>query len=448
MKRFSRIRALCAAGLCSTVFISGPVQAEDLVQLYNAALNSDPQLQAAQFDHQASQEVITQAWAGYRPTVSLDYDQVETTQQIISSDNEVYEAGNTSFPSTSWTITVSQPIFRYANYVRIGQAKSELRQADAELVNAQQEMMLRISEGYMEALAAKDELGFLQAELNAAKRHLEQAVGREDAAVGRAVDRYDAEARVASVEADYAEADVALRDAYEALYEMTGRDPEMLATLKAEIEMTPPVPAEEQHWLTNAMQNNPALVAQREAVDVARKEVKRQSGGHFPTLDAVWRTTNQTTEGTLFGGGSEVETEELMIRFNLPIYSGGAVSSQKREAVARYHSAEQELTRITRESRRQSREAYWGVMNAVKRVAALNKEVAAQEATLDLRRAAFDAGLETAISVLDAERDLFSAKRDLSRAKYDYLVNGLRLKALVGVLTQDDLMLVNNWLES
>ncbi|GGK78397.1 TolC family outer membrane protein [Amphritea balenae] len=440
-------RVLRSAGLCSVLFISAESQAENLIQLYQAALEGDPQLQAALFDHQASQEVVTQAWAGYRPTVSFDYDQVETTQNIVSSDNNPYQDGTTSFPSTTWSITVTQPIFRYANYVRIGQAKSELRQADAELVDAQQTMMLRISEAYMEALAAKDELGFLQAELSAARQHLEQAEGRENAAVGRAVDRYDAEARVASVEADYAEADVALRDAFESLYEMTGRDPAHLAELQAEIDLVLPVPADERHWLTNAMSNNPALVAQREAVDVARREVKRQNAGHFPTLDAVLRNTNQDTQGTLFGGGSEVETEELQLRFNLPIYSGGAVSSQKREAVARYHSAEQELTRIIRASRRGSREMYWGVVNAVKRVKALNKAVSAQQATLDLRRAAFDAGLETAISVLDAERDLYSAKRDLSRAKYDYLVNGLRLKALVGVLTQDDLILVNNWLD-
>lgn len=299
----------------------------------------------------------------------------------------------------------------------------------------------------MGALAATDELAFLNAELGAARKHLDQAEGREEASVGRTVDRYDAEARVASVEADYAEADIARRDAYEALYEMTGIDSVSLSALKAEIDLVLPVPADEQHWLKSAMTNNPALIVQREAVEVSREEVKRQNSGHFPTLDAVFRNSYQDTGGSLFGGASEVETQEMMIRFNLPIYSGGSVSSQKREAVARYHSAEQELTRILRESRRQSRDTYWGVVNTVKRVNALKKAVESQEATLELRRAAYNARLETAISVLDAERDLYSAKRDLSRAKYDYLINGLRLKALVGVLTQDDLVLVNNWLE-
>lgn len=440
-------RALSGAGLFGVLVMPLSAQAENLNELYQAALENDPQLRAAAFDHTASQEVVTQAWAGYRPTVTFDYDEVDTTQNIVSSDNTVFQTGSTSFPTTTWTLTISQPIFRYANYLRIGQAKAELRKADAELISAQQELMLRLSENYLQALAAEDELGFLQAELKAANEQLELAAGREDAAIGRSVDRYDAEARVAAVEADFAEADLALRDAYEGLYEIAGRDPAGLAKLKSEINLQLPAPADENHWLEAALTNNPALVTQREAVDVARREIKRQSAGHYPTLDAVFKNTEQETQGTLFGGGSVVETEELMLRFNVPIYAGGSVSSKTREAEARYYSAEEELTRLLRESRRQSKESYWGVVNAVKRVKALTKAVSAQEATLDLRRTAYEAGLETAISVLDAERDLYSAKRDLSQARYDYLLNGLRLKALVGILTQDDLNLVNNWLE-
>lgn len=445
VRKIARATAVVCLG-ASGLFSTG-AYAEDLLELYLAALNNDPKLKAAEFDNQAVQERVTQAWAGYRPTLSLDYDSTDTTQNIISSDNTVFQTGSTAFPTTNWSITLTQPIFRYANYLRIGQAKAEVRQADAELENAYQEIVLRVSETYLNALAANDELTFLQAELNAARRQLERATGREDAAVGRKVDRYDAEARVASVEADYAQAEVALSDAREALYEMTGTELGELARLQADIPLALPEPAEEEHWITSAVKANPAIVAQREAVDVARREIKRQNSGHYPTLDLVWQSSNRVTEGTLFGGGSEVETEEMTLRFNLPLYSGGAVSSQKREATARYYSEEQAMTRLMRESRRQSREAYRGVLSAVKRVQALEKEVAAQQATLDLRHAAYESGLETVISVLDAEQDLYSAKRDLSKAKYDYLIYGLRLKGLVGALTQDDLTIVNNLLD-
>jgi outer membrane protein len=448
MKITKPVRILCRRVVFSTVLIASSANAENLLDIYESSLSADPQLQAAIYDHTAGAEVVTQAWAGYRPTVTLDYDHITTTQDIISSDNALFQQGSTSFPTTTWTLTVTQPIFRYANFKRIGQAKEELQQADAELVQAQQDLMMRVSEAYLAALSAEDEVSFLRSEKAAAAKQVELAQGRENAAVGRAVDRYDAEARLASVEADAAAAEVAMRDAYEALYEMMGREPMSLSPLKGEIDLQYPMPADDKHWIDAAMQNNPALVVQRYAVNVAKTEIARQNGGHFPTVDAVLRKNNRLTQGTLFGGGSEVGTQEMMIRLSVPIYSGGSVSSKKREAVALYQSAEQELTRVLRESRRQSRDAYWGVVNAVKRIKALTKAVDAQQATLDLRRASYDSGLQTAISVLDAERDFYSAKRDLAQAKYDYLLNSLRLKAMVGILTRDDLSFVNGWLQN
>ncbi|MFT5132703.1 MAG: outer membrane protein [Gammaproteobacteria bacterium] len=438
----------CRLFLFLSLLTSASIQADSLLELYQEALQADPRLNAAIFDHTATQELVPQAWAGYRPTVTIEADRINTTQEIKRSDNAVFDQGKTSFPTTTWTLSVSQPIFRYANYKRIGQAKEELKKADAELIQAQQDLILRISEVYLAALSAADELSFLESERTAVGQQLELARGREQAAVGRSVDTYDALARMASVEADYAVAQVVQQDAEEAIYEIIGRDPISLDLLREDISLQSPQPADEEHWVDAAMQQNPALVVQRHVVEVGRTEIARQQAGHYPTVDAVARYNNQDTQGTLFGGGSEVGTQEILLRFSMPLYSGGIVSSRKREAIARHSSALQELTRIMRESRRQSRDAYWGVVTAIKRIDALEQAVSAQQATLELRRVAYESRLQTTISVLDAERDLYAVKRDLTQAKYDYLLNGLRLKSLVGILTLDDLQQINAMLEN
>jgi len=441
-------RSFIFAGFLGCLLMSSVSRADTLLDLYEVALDRDPKLQSATFDHQASREIVDQAWAGYLPTVSLDYDSVTTTQDIVSSDNNVFAAGSTSFPSSTLTLTFNQPIFRYANYLRIGQAKEELKQADAELIQAQQDLLLRVSEAYFNTLIAEDELNFLEAERSTASKQLELAVGREEASLGRPVDRYDAEARLATVEADFAQAEVVLRSAYDELYELTGRESSQLAKLIDEVELQSPSPGNDEYWMEKAMKNNPAVVVQRYAVGVSNIEVERQNAGHYPTVDLIYRATDQETQGTLFGGGSNVQTQEALLRLNVPLYAGGSVSSKKREAVANSFSSKSELTRLLRESRSDSREAFWGVVNAVTRIKALQKAVLSQEATLELRRVSYESGLETAISILDAERDYYSAKRDLSQAKYDYLLNGLRLKALVGILTKEDLIAVNSWLSN
>ncbi|WP_051640666.1 TolC family outer membrane protein [Thiomicrorhabdus sp. Milos-T2] len=446
MGALSDRKGLFGVGILIFTLMTSVSRADGLLDLYQVALDADPELKKATFDHQATSEVVPQAWAGYLPTVSLDYDTVTTTQDIVSSDNTVFQKGSTSFPSNTLTLTLTQPVFRYANYLRIGQAKEELKQADAELIQAQQDLMLRVSEAYFNALMAEDTLTFLEAEKTTAAKQLDLAIGREESSLGRAVDRYDAEARLATVEADYAEAELDLKNAYDVLYEVTGKEPKELARLVDEIKLESPTPGNDQFWIDSAMNKNPAVVVQRHSVEVSRMEIDRQNAGHYPTVDLIYRVTKQETQGTLFGGGSDVQTQEGMLRLNVPIYAGGSVSSKKREAVAKSSSSKSELTRLLRVSRSDSRKAFWGVVNSVTRVKALEKAVVSQAATLDLRQAAYESGIETTMNVLDAERDYYSAKRDLSQAKYDYLLNGLRLKALVGILTQEDIITVNSWL--
>ncbi|MBL4827164.1 MAG: TolC family protein, partial [Spongiibacteraceae bacterium] len=233
---------------------------------------------------------------------------------------------------------------------------------------------------------------------------------------------------------------------YEAIYELTGEFPQQLNKLQKEFPLISPEPLDVDYWVDVALKQNWELVVQRESVEVARYEVKRQNAGHFPTLDLELRNTIKDTGGTLFGGGSEVENHELILLFKMPIYLGGSISSKKREAMLRYQAENEELLRISRKTKRETERGYRGILNTIKRVAARNKEVAAQEEVMKLKQVGYRANLYTNLSVLDAEQSLFSAKRDLTSARYEYVLNRLRLKAIIGELSAADLIDLNRWL--
>jgi len=194
------------------------------------------------------------------------------------------------------------------------------------------------------------------------------------------------------------------------------------------------------------MKQNWELVIQREAMEVSRQEIKRQGAGHFPTVDLELSQTTRDAGGTVFGGGSEVEDRVFMLRIEMPIYLGGSVSSKQREASLYYQAEREELLRISRKAKRETEKGFRGILNAIERVAARGKEVAAQEEVLKLKQAGYRANLYTNMSVLDAEQDLYSAKRDLAGAQYEYILNSLRLKATVGELSETDLIDLNGWL--
>ncbi|OQX32599.1 MAG: hypothetical protein B0D96_05530 [Candidatus Sedimenticola endophacoides] len=421
-------------------------QAADLIEIYQGAREADPQFRAADYGHQASRELLEQAKSGYLPSVDLSYETSKTHQEILETENPLFTEGSTRFPTDVLTLSLTQPIFRYANYLRIGQARSELKQADAELSMAEQELMLRVAEGYINALIAGNDLDYLKAERTAVEKQLQLARAREKAMLGRVSDSLEAEARLASVMADYSAAEVVLRDSHEALAEMTGELPGSLRRLHPDFPLPPPEPLDVEHWVEAAMEQNWELEAQRQALEVSRSEVQRQGAGHYPTLDLKYQDSVNDTGGTLFGGGSRVRNREWMLSFNLPLYKGGSVSSKTREAVLDHEGRREDLIRLSRQVRREARRSYLEIVNAIERVNALKKEVAAQEEVLKLKRAGYEAALYANLAVLDAERDLFSAKRDYIRARYDYLINGLKLKAVVGTLSEADLDGVNHWL--
>lgn len=441
-----RIRHVIAIACACAAWIPASHGA-DLLDVYAMARQSDPELRAVALAHEASKEVFKQARSGYLPAITFSYDHTETEQRIHDSDNVLFQTGRSDFPTDALVLSLTQPVFRYANYVRIEQAKTEIEQADAELAQAEQALILRVVEAYLGVLAARDRLDFLAAEQVSVEKQLALAEGREKAEVGRSSDRLEAAARLAAVVADQAVAQTNLDDARRAVYELTGEPPDELAALTREFPLSRPDPFDVQHWLEAAREQNREIAVQRHAVEVARQEIRRQGAGHLPTVDLQLREGFRDQGGTVFGGGSEVETRDLMVNVNVPLYSGGAVSAKRREAVLRHQSALEKLTGLARRVERDTQRTFNAIVASIARIEALHKQIEAQAEVLRLKKAGYEAALYSNLSVLDAERDLYAARRDHAAARYEYLLNSLRLKAAVGTLSEADLAVSNGWLE-
>lgn len=433
--------------LFGSFMLSGPsVRAEDLMQVYKLAQERDPTFQSSRYVYLASPERLRQAYSGLLPTLSIEGEYIETRQDIVSSDNTVFATGSTDFPTSTYTVSLVQPIFQYSSIVRLRQAKAEVKRSDMEFEVAKQDLVLRVSEVYLAALAAQDGLAFAQAEEAAVQIHFELARARHNAGLAPITDLLDAKARLGTVKARKIEAQNMLDDALQALREVTGESIVFLARLKEELPLVNPDPADVDRWIEEALKQNLALEVQRHAAEVARQEVARQKSGHYPSLDLVVRHNWRETEGTLFGGGSEVETQEGLLRLNVPIYEGGLVSSRTREAVKLYEAALQDLEKQTRAVKRQTRAGYLGVESAISRAESLQQSVESQTLTLEGKREGFKSGLYTSLAVLDAERDLYLAKQDYAQARYDYILNSLRLQQAAGTLKEEDIAMVNQWL--
>ena len=428
------------------MFMAATAGAADLVNVYQLAVDNYARLQADEFEFKASSEAIIQARAGLLPEVGFEADYTETEQKIVSSDTTVFATGDTKFPSDSYNLTVNIPIFRYDAWKRYSQSKAVVKQAHAELLASQQQLMFDTAEAYFKVLGARDTLAYAQSEMTAVGRQLELAQERVKRGLATVTDLRDAQARYATAESKVVEAESDLEDAYRGLSEFTGEFITELNKLQASIPLEGPNPSALDEWIGTAMAQNYSLEASRQAVEVASDEARMQRAGHYPTLDFVGRLNNRDTNGSLFGGGSEVRTTDYMLRLNVPLYQGGSTSSKIREAGFNHQKSRRELEADRRSLERETRMSYQGVLSGIKKVEALKKSVEFQESALEVKEEGLKAGINTMLGVLDAQRDLYFSRRDYSQARYDYLLSVLRLKKASGSLSPEDLQLLNGLL--
>jgi len=163
----------------------------------------------------------------------------------------------------------------------------------------------------------------------------------------------------------------------------------------------------------------------------------------MPTVDLTARRTYNKSDTS---GDSKNTTNTIGLELNVPLYSGGLVSSRTRASHERLEQQLEALEQIRRQVHRQTRESYLGVMSGISQINALQQAVHSSEVALEATRAGFEVGTRTAVDVVQSERATFQAKRDLSRARYDYIVNSLNLKKAAGILTVDDIEQINQWL--
>jgi outer membrane protein len=432
--------------LCVLLAASETVAAlPDLLEVYRQAVQEDAQLQRVQANYEAVLESHQQAEAkALLPTVSINANVYGNQQNISLQGNSLGIGGNSQFLSNNYSLNISQPLFHRDRLIALDQADRKSRLAEVELAAAQQELMLRVVERYFAVLAAQDSLAFAQAQQKTLAKQLHLTQQRFAVGEIAITDVPEAEAGHDRSMADEIEAQRHLNSALESLREITGTDYQSLVKLSDDIPLMPPQPEDEIRWIELALSQNLKLNTVQLAVEIAVEEIRRESAGHYPTLDLVGNHGYTSTGGQF--GTVNIDTSSVGLAFNLPIYEGGQVNSKSREAAHRYDEKCAELKQEQRAIHRQTRDAYLGVITGISQVKALHKTVQSIDSALLNIRAGIEVGSRATLDLVIAERESYRVQRDYAQARYDYLLNSLRLKQATGSLSPDDLQQINHWL--
>jgi outer membrane protein len=442
--------------------------AADLIAVYQRALQNDPQLREAEANRLAALEAKPQAVAALLPqldasgTTSKEQDSGQNNSnasvQLGPGTTPIIEhlpfTGSTTSTSRVYRVDLRQNLFNWQNWVALKRADAQVAQAEADYQAAQQDLIARVSQSYFDVLAAQNDLEAQEAALASVNRQLEQAESRYKIGLIAITDVEEARAAHDSSVAAVIDAKRTLATNGEVLREITGDNFDTLARPIEPFELPNPDPVDESQWVEMALKQNLSLVSSRLAADIARENISVAEGGHYPRLDLVGSRFKTTTDSTSnYGDGSfaantalDQNSRSIGLQLTFPIYAGGSVSSQVRQAVYLHRAAKERLERVARQTERDTRDAYLGVLSEISRVKALKRALESNTIALKATEAGYEAGTRTAVDVLESRRLWILAQTNYSRSRYDYLINVLKLQQAAGILSEQSLRRVNTWL--
>jgi len=435
---------LMAAGLAAPL----TVHAADLLQIYRDARTNDAAFASARAALEAGREKGPQGQALLLPTINA------AASSVYNSNYFENTAGATAgqrfsrdFNSNGWSVTLTQPLFRMQNWTQYKQSEFQVAQAEAQFGQAAQDLIVRTAQGYFDVLASQDSLATIQAQKAAIAEQLAQAKRNFEVGTATITDTHEAQARYdLSTSAELA-AQNDLEFKKTALQQLIGKAPDNLTPLSPKMSLVAPQPTMMESWAETAQKQNYAVRLQEASVEIANREVERNRQGHYPTLDLVGNYARAGQNGSLQTGiGFEQKIATIGLQLTVPLYAGGAVNSRTREAIANREKARADLENSRRTVALAARQSYLGVTNGMVQVKALEQALLSSETALASNKLGYDVGVRINIDVLNSQQQVFSTRRDLSKARYDTIMNGLRLKAAAGSLTEADVVEVNRLL--
>ena len=427
-----RILAVCIAGI-----FSGGALAADLMQVYRDALANDAKFSAARAQYEAGQEKVVQGRAGLLPQVGMD---ANTTWNDANLKPIAARPIVESYNSNGYGVQLTQPLFRWQNWVQFKQGELQTALAATQFGIARQDLVLRVAEAYFNVLNAQDALDAVTQLRMAAAEQLELAKTSFEVGTVTITDVHEAQSRFDLASAQEIAAQNQLEVARQTLAQVIGKQPEPLAGLREGVALQRPQPENIADWVAAAESGSFGVQAQQLAREIAAREVERARAGHLPTVDIVAShgVNNRPQPST-----DRSEATTIGLQLNLPLYAGGRVSSVSREAAALRMKADADLEDARRSAALAARQSWLGVTSGMAQVKALEAARVSSLSALEANKLGYEVGVRINIDVLNAQTQLADTLQQLARARYDTLLAQLRLKAAAGTLGEDDVAAIN-----
>ncbi len=421
------------------------VPLENLVKIYQQALDNSPQYKADQYTMRSSTMQQGIALGKLLPNLGLN------AGANMSRVDQTAQSG--SYRNYTTGITLTQSLFNYSTYQAYQAAKQSAYGAEETYSAQKQQFTLDVATAYFNVLNAKEQVVFLEAKLKAVESALQQSKLKLKVGMSTDVDVKIAEANYYSVLASLKAAENDLQSAYYALYRYTGVENKNLADLQDKVNFTNPKPNNIDEWITKAQASNPNLKSQIYTQNAAEKTWLAAVGSFLPNVSLTANYSVNDNAGSAFAADAaglplgNYSNGYIGLTFTWNILNGGSDYAARKQAAFNYQAAEFTTLNQQRTIKQNVETDFYNVVSDVKQIEALRQSVIAGEAAYEQYQARYKVGSSTITEVLDQLQKLYESMSLLATAKYKYITDVLQLKLDAGTLSEKDIQLFNSWLK-
>jgi adhesin transport system outer membrane protein len=427
MIRKFRATLLATAAVGAVLLVNGavaPANAASLQEVVSLAISTNPEVGEVSNDRRAIDQELRQGRALYYPQIDL-----RAATGVEWSDNATTAPGTETLWRKEGSLTLSQLLFDgwFADS-EVERQTSRVKSAAYRVQESAEFVGLDAVEAYLEILRHRERVVLAEENVGVHGSRLGQVQQRAEAGGGNIADVRQAEARLANAESELVQTQGNLRDAEALFIRVVGQAPD---TLDAPILPADAIPADLDSAVNSAVENSPTVAFARQDVKVAEADVKQQEASLYPDVRLELSTSvNDDVDGV---DRTEYDASALVVlRYNL--YRGGADTARIREfkwrlaeAIDAMHTNERQVSEDTRVS--------WNAIEVSRsNVENLQREVVANEQTVNAYRQQIDIGQRGLLDLLDADNELYLSRDSLITATYAEVFANYRLLATMGAL--------------
>ncbi len=440
--------------------VSLPSHGEDLLDAYREARANDPVLSQADATRLATGEGVPQARALLLPQISAGLTLSQTngggspasTIRDPTTGLPILISGQTGHSRTrSINGTLSQTVFDFSKYANLKAAHSAANAQDETYQAALQNLLVRVTAAYFTVLNDEDQLTFAKANEDAFKRQFDQADQQYQVGLAAITNVYQAKAFYENARTQTITAQNTLDNDKEALRVITGKPVGTLKTLRNDLPLQPPSPADPDAWVKQAEQSNPTLLSQKDNVETAEHNITVARSGHLPTITANVSygksdTWYQNPAPAAFDTNRPASTT-VGLTLNVPIFSGGLTQSRVRQSIYQRDAATDAMELQRRQIVQSTLNYYRSALAGISQVESSKASVDSGQKALEATRAGFEVGTQTFTDVLLAIQTLTQSESAYSQARHQFILNKLLLQQAAGTADFKDIQAINALLQ-